>query len=313
MCDPGTTRQLLDACFDLGEVAVHQWQANIYTRTFLDTDYSGVSNDSEAGHCRLSTPISASATAATRNFNSTDLNGYADFNEVFPLFNWYVIETDTTRYKNTGTHVVYDAGGPADGIARWRSVPSERTAPKPCGSSAIAANMANTYEPNPLPADLSVPGAVYCAEAPIAAGHPLPTAPSPAIVTRTTPPAASIRRGSTPTDGRDSRARTTSSNSARSLSLHGENGGIHGHVVYASTRPFDDPQLLLQTSWEPLVPHVRINLYKEGVAADGITQTLTLVDHTDTTSFDDWAQGFRPDGIPNMNCPGQGTDTSTDA
>ena len=26
----------------------------------------------------------------------------------------------------------------------------------------------------------------------------------------------------------------------------GENGGIHGHVVYASTRPFDDPQLLLQ-------------------------------------------------------------------
>jgi len=29
---------------------------------------------------------------------------------VFPLFSWYVIETDTTRYKNTGTHVVYDAG-----------------------------------------------------------------------------------------------------------------------------------------------------------------------------------------------------------
>ena len=51
------------------------------------------------------------------NFNSTDLNGYAGFNEVFPLFNWYVVETDCTRYKNTGTHVVYDAGGPADGTA----------------------------------------------------------------------------------------------------------------------------------------------------------------------------------------------------
>ena len=102
----------------------------------------------------------------------------------------------------------------------------------------------------------------------------------------------------------------------------GENGGIHGHVVYASTRPFDDPQLLLQLSWEPLVPHVTLNLYKEGLASDGVTTTLTLVDHTETTSFDDWAQGFRQDAlgnfvtdssgnyIPNMNCPGQGTDTS---
>ena len=102
-----------------------------------------------------------------------------------------------------------------------------------------------------------------------------------------------------------------------------ENGGIYGDVVYASTRPFDDPQLLLQLSWEPQVPHVRINLYQEGVASDGVTQTLTLVDHTETSSFDDWAQGFRQnadgsfvmtaDGkyIPNMSCPGQGTDTST--
>ena len=89
--------------------------------------------------------------------------------------------------------------------------------------------------------------------------------------------------------------------------MEGENGGIHGHVVYASTRPFDDPQLLLQLSWEPLVPHVRVNLYREDVAADGVTQTLTLVDYTDTSSFDDWAQGFRSDGVPNMNCPGQGT------
>ena len=44
----------------------------------------------------------------------------------------------------------------------------------------------------------------------------------------------------------------------------GENGGIKGHVVYASTRPFDDPQMLVQTQWEPLVPHVTINLYKKG-------------------------------------------------
>ena len=77
--------------------------------------------------------------------------------------------------------------------------------------------------------------------------------------------------------------------------------------MYASTRPFDDPMLLVQTQWEPLVPNVTINLYQEGFASDNITPTLTLVDTTQTTSFDDYAQGFRPDGVtPNMNCPGQG-------
>ena len=63
--------------------------------------------------------------------------------------------------------------------------------------------------------------------------------------------------------------------------------------------------MLVQTQWEPLVPQVTMNLYKEGFAADGVTPTLTLVDTTQTTSWDDWAQGFRSDGIPNMNCPGQ--------
>ncbi len=87
----------------------------------------------------------------------------------------------------------------------------------------------------------------------------------------------------------------------------GENGGIKGHVIYASTRPFDDPQMLVQTQWEPLVPHVTINLYQEGFASDGVTPTLTLVDTTQTSSWDDYAQGFRADGVtPNMNCPGQG-------
>ena len=97
-----------------------------------------------------------------------------------------------------------------------------------------------------------------------------------------------------------------------------ENGGIRGHVIYTSTRPFDDPALLLQLSWEPGVANVKINLYQEGVAPDG-TKSLTLVDTTTTTNWDDWAQGFRrnPDGslklgsdgkaIANMNCPGQET------
>src|SRR5205807_1167432 len=72
--------------------------------------------------------------------------GYAGYNEVFPLFNWYVVETDSTRYKNTGTHVVYDAGGPVD-------------------TTGIGANLATTTEPIPLPNDLRFPGSIYCIDA----------------------------------------------------------------------------------------------------------------------------------------------------
>ena len=70
--------------------------------------------------------------------------------------------------------------------------------------------------------------------------------------------------------------------------------------------------MLIHTSWTPDIPNVTVNLYKEATSADG-TQLLTLIDTTKTSSFDDWAQGFRSDGVPNMNCPGQGRDTGTDA
>lgn len=311
MCDPGTANNC-KAVVDMKEVAAHQWQSNIYTRTFIDTDFSGVSNDSKPGLPFVDTNIRF-RDGSFSNFNNTDLNGYAGFNEVFPLFNWYVIETDSTRFKNTGTHVIYDAGGPVDGSAPGGTACagtslSDPSSPKPCGSSVVAQNLANTFEPNPLPADLSVPGAVYCTDADCTgasiAGGPVPSSQDKHSTGRIDP-AWVNSYGWQGYSGQNNFLEF-----GKKPFAEGENGGVHGHVVYASTRPFDDPSLLLQLSWEPLVPHVRINLYKEGVAADGVSQTLSLVDYTDTTSFDDWAQGFRADGKPNMNCPGQGTDTT---
>src|SRR5437588_9842849 len=35
------------------------------------------------------------------NSLTTDFNGVANFNETFPLFNWYVIEADSGRYNTT--------------------------------------------------------------------------------------------------------------------------------------------------------------------------------------------------------------------
>jgi hypothetical protein len=275
------------------EIAVTQWRTNLYGRIFLDQNGDGVSQPEEPGLPLVPYNIRY-RDGSYMGFNNTDLNGYAGFNEVFPFLNWMVVDSDSARYKQSGVHVVYDAGGPADGTAGG-------------GNSNIAAGLANTIESATahLPTELRVPGARYCAAADCPAGDTAGGS------------TGRVDPGYVPSEGWQG---LLGQNSFIEFAMQqfapNENGGIRGHVIYTSTRPFDDPALLLQLSWEPGVPNVKVNLYQEGVTADG-TRSLTLVDSTTTTSWDDWAQGFRrnadgslalgPDGkaIPNMSCPGQ--------
>ncbi len=302
---------------DIGDVAEQQWQQNVYTRTFIDDNKDGISQSSEAGIPLINTTVRF-RDGSLANTSLTDFTGTTNFNETFPLFNWYVVETDTTRYKTTGIHTVYDAGGPTDGSP---SCGNGTNGYPPCGNSVIAKFMANTAETNSLPAGLRVPGALYCKDADCSS-HPKGIQEGPAasdppsqctntngqISCQTTLSTGRIDPPWVPAEGWQAFiGQNNFIEFGKAPYVAGENGGIHGHVVYASTRPFDDPQMLVQTQWEPLVPNVTMNLYKEGFAADGVTPTLTLVDTTQTTSWDDWAQGFRSDGIPNMNCPGQST------
>ncbi|PYT76704.1 MAG: hypothetical protein DMG40_25610 [Acidobacteria bacterium] len=289
------------ATVNMGNIAMNQWQANIYTSTFFDANGNGVRDANEDGLSLVSTNIRF-RDGSYSNFNNTDLSGNAGFNEVFPLFSWYVIESDSTRYKSTGTHVVYDAGGPADG-----SPSCGATGYPACGTSAIGNMMANTNEPAAvaLPTALRVPGAYYCSTADCTdAPSPLAPGGSGGSTGRVDPPwvAWPATEGWQGFSGQNSFLEF-----GKKPFVVGETGGIHGEVNYASTRPFDDPQLLLHVSWTPDVPNVTVNLYQEGVAADGVTTTLKLIDTTKTTSWDDWAQGFRSDGNPNMSCPGEST------
>ena len=159
----------------------------------------------------------------------------------------------------------------------------------------------------PLPSNLRVPGAVYCDKADCT-GLSIATGPENGGSSGPGGSTGRIDPPWVPAEGWQGYAgQNNFIEFGKTPYVPGENGGIHGHVIHASTRPFDDPQMLVQTQWEPLVPNVTINLYQEGIALDGITPTLTLVDTTQTTSWDAFAQGFRSDGIPNMNCPGQAT------
>src|ERR1700724_3633930 len=140
---------------DLGNIPITQWHTNIYTQTYFDQNGNGVRDADEQGLTLLPTNIRF-RDGSYSNFNNTDLSGNAGFNEIFPLFNWYVVETTTTRYKSTGTHVVYDAGGPSDGST------CGGTTGTVCGNSNIAGSLANTAEQIPVPTNLRVPGAFYC-------------------------------------------------------------------------------------------------------------------------------------------------------
>ncbi len=309
---------------DLGDVALNQWQMNVYTKTFIDTPETGVLTD-VAGTASLPAapkpgipliPVSVRyRDGSLANNLLTDFTGTANFNETFPLFNWYVVESDVTRYKNTGTHTVYDAGGPADGSASC----GDGTSFPACGKSTIGSFLANTNELWPVPTDLRVPGSKYCLNADCFAGDPGFTTPTGTAyfnvgaTTTTAVTTGSTGRVDNPWLGGVEGVQGFSGQNnfiefGKAPYAEGENGGIHGHVVYASTRPFDDPQMLVQTQWEPLVAHVTVNLYQEGTAPDG-SQTLTLVDTTQTSSWDDWAQGFHANAsgaqVPNMSCPGQ--------
>jgi hypothetical protein len=312
---------------NMHDVPVQEWQANLYTRTCIDDNRDGICESTELGIPFINNTIRYRNGVLGNNL-LTDFSGTANFNETFPLFNWYVAESDTLRYKTTGIHTVYDAGGPADGDTACgaNGFPA-------CGPATTPyAHLANTVEPYPVPSSLSVPGAIYCTAtqtaactgASIATGTPVPStgtagSGTPQITQSTgriDPPwvAAEGFQGFTGQNNFIEFAKAPycagtgtalGQCGATAPATAAENGGIHGHVVYASTRPFDDPQMLVQTQWTSLIPNVTINLYQEGFAGDTVTPTLTLVDTTTTSSWDKFAQGFRTDGNPNMNCPGQ--------
>jgi hypothetical protein len=331
---------------NLGHIGVQQWQSNLYTRLFVDDNKNGIPDPDEIGVPQVYTRIKY-RDGHNSNTLLTDPSGVANFNETFPLFNWYVVEPDLGRYKRTGTHTVYDAGGPADGSADCGAA-----GVRPCGSSGDYHFLANTHESIPLPADLHVPGAVYCANADCkaeAAGFAAGTANTMTVTNSTgriDPPWVNSEGWSGLTSHGNwiefgvapyaecppacatvpaAVTNSTAGGTTPSTTQVGENGGIHGHTTYAATRPFDDASQMIEQPWSPNVPGVTVNLYQEGFAADGVTPTLTMVDTTVSTSWDAWAQGFYPNSTatpgtgqaaaqkPYMSCPGQGTGSGTNA
>jgi Bacterial Ig domain len=127
----------------VGDVPVFSWFTRLEQSIYNDLNKNGVRDAGEPGMSNL--PMTIRFRDGTiANLGFTDGNGDATFNEVFPLFNWYVTEADTTRFKGTGVNVTYDAGGLTDKRGNY-------------------AGVLNSTETTSLPNGMKVSGAKYTA------------------------------------------------------------------------------------------------------------------------------------------------------
>lgn len=228
----------------LGNIPVLSWFTQHDQNLFMDLNNNGVRDAGEPG-IPNALMTNRFRNGAISNQTLTDSNGNGLLAELFPLFNWYVTEADTTRFKQTGVNVFVDAGGKVDAngltSSTYAACPGTGA---PCSSNSV-----------------QIPGAYSYGNQGFISQRNL-------------------------------------INWGRAPYVPGENGGIQGTVVYSSTRAFDDQRYNVQTIWEPLVPRVTVNLYRQKTLADG-TKTLELVDTTLTSSWDDWANTVK--GSDNKN------------
>jgi len=265
--------QVNPGALKLGDIPVFSWFTRLESSVYMDLNGNGVRDAGEPGIPLVPVRVHF-RDGSISNTLFTDGNGNAVFNELFPLFNWYVVESDRVRYTSTGVNVTVDAGGQPDCVTT-NTATNQGTLSK-AGSCATSrtAGIANSQ---------------YVWTDPIT-GLSYGAVPAGALTSTNR-----IDPGTTPYNGMFEGMQTFINQTefldfGRRNFKPGETGGIQGTVVYSSTRGFDDPSLQVQNLWEPGIPRVTINLYKEQINADGTTGYV-FVNSTTSTSWDDWANG----------------------
>ncbi|MDP9044650.1 MAG: choice-of-anchor D domain-containing protein [Pseudomonadota bacterium] len=241
-----------DTVVDMANIPVFTWFTQHDQFNLLDDgsgNLTGIPNVNMAVRYR---------NGSISNQTLTDVNGNGILVELFPLFNWYVSESNTTRFKQKSVKITVDGGGPVD-TADADSDSRNNTkgllaSTYPTGESSIRVEPGTGADSYGIQGFISQRNRIEWIKTPYA---------------------------------------------------QGENGGIRGTVVLSSTRAFDNQTFNVQAIWEPLVPRVTVNLYQRVKNADG-TVSLTKVDTTQTTSWDDWVNTvFGADGRPYILGPDQ--------
>ena len=214
---------------NLLDVPVFDWFSHYQASAFFDTNQNGFRDTGEVGIPAQAMNLRFRDGSIYQSM-TTDLLGNAYFHEVFPFFNWLVAEVDFARFKATGATVVVDGGGQIPPHNGWTMPSWGKLNPQP------------QFDTDP------VTGAATATPLVGPAGNNLSR-------TETGPV---LLQGLQNFLGQTNVVEWGKANYAP-----GENGGIAGIVHYGITRAEDDPRYAFAENWEPGIPRVQINLYRD--------------------------------------------------
>jgi hypothetical protein len=214
---------------NLLDVPVFDWFGHYQASAFFDTNQNGFRDAGETGIQDQAMNLRFRDGSIYQSM-MTDLQGTARLDQVFPFFNWLIAEVDFARFKATGATVVVDNGGVVPPHNGW-IMPSW-----------------NQLNPQPQFVTDPVTGAATTMPLVGPAGNNLSR-------TETGPV---LLEGFQLFLGQTSVIEWGKANYAPS-----ENGGITGIIHYGITRAEDDPRYAAAENWEPGIPRVQVNLYRD--------------------------------------------------
>lgn len=231
---------------DLTEkIFMNAWFGNLEGSVFYDTNQNGFRDTGEVGIDNQNINLrfrDGSIYQAT----PTDVHGEYAFNEIFPLFKYYIVEVDFARYKATGATITVDKGGPVDPLYENKLSPQ----PQVCTQADISAGTIADYG---LDQTAGTDDDVLCTTIGQQIIHPF-----------IGDNLSRLEQGVVLLEAMTVYADQTNLIDWGKVDYAPrENGGITGIVVYATTRAEDDPALAATDPWEPGVPRVQVNLYAD--------------------------------------------------
>ena len=218
---------------DLGDVLSFRWFGTFKGSVFLDTDEDGFPDPGEMGIMEQNVNIRF-RDGTIYQAQPTDMMGEYELSGVFPFFKWLVIEVDFARFKATGMTAIIDWGGAIPPDNGWDMPSGDVLNPQP----QVDANGTPIINPNTL--------------------NNLSRTETGPVLTQAMHLFLS---------------QTNIVHWGKTAYGPGENGGISGIVYYATVRAEDDPRYAAAEPWEPGIPRVQVNLYRDS-NKDGVIDDL---------------------------------------
>jgi large repetitive protein len=225
---------------DFIDVPVFDWFAHYQGVVFNDVDHDGFRDPGEIG-IQDAALLLRFRDGSIYQATSTDPEGRYEFREVFPFFNWLVAEVDFATKQATGATVVVDAGGAVPADDGWDNPSYDKLNPQP---QCLSWDASGCVDPDPNP-----------------------NTDNNLSRTETGPVLLEGFQGFL--------GQTHVIDWGKANYPPGRNGGITGIVHYATTRAENNPQYAAAENWEPGIPRVQINLYKDA-NRDGVIDNLTV-------------------------------------